>query len=206
MKIDEHMTVIMEKDGWPGDVGDSCAETARLAILSPDYFAPVLSPNQFIGIGGFLRHPTAPEGWRESDFSNDQLLPLILATGLRGEWWKIPGTKTIVSPGVWFAARASWRGLAETVRLQNTLFAMPYRWSDSKKWFERSSGSSADYLNYFVSIVFLRRMGIWIEPRPETEEKIRSYYANEPNSAWLLDEYRKHFWIQIPKPLSFPTP
>jgi hypothetical protein len=200
----------MEKDGWPGSVGDSMAETSRLDILAPKFATNLAA---FQTAGGFLRHPTLlgyvgehGDSWGIDDTSSDQLLPFVLALNLSASWFKIPGTKTICSPGLFFAVRGMWRSFAWTVRAQNLIFALPYRWSDSKKWFEKSSGSSADYLNYFVSIVFLRRMGIWIDPRPETEEKIRSYYASEPNSAWLLDEYRKHFWIQIPKPLSFPTP
>ena len=186
MKIDEYGCVVMEKDGTPGDLGDSCAESSRLDIIAPVH-RHKLDLNAFVTANGFVRHPKSP--WREDDFSNDQALPLILADYIRGAWWKIPGTNTIASPGVWAAVRGNWKLLALTVKMQNLLFALPYRWSDSKKWFERTSGSSADYLNYFVSIVFLRRRGITVKMRPETLDKVRSYYANEPRSDWIVEAY-----------------
>jgi hypothetical protein len=180
----------MEQCAWPGSVGDSMAETSRYAILT----GAKLDQWKFRALGCYCRHQSvqALPGWDVSDTSNDQLLPFILATGITGAWNKIPCTKTIVSPGVYFAIRGMWKAFALTVKAQNLIFALPYRWSDSKKWFEKTVGSSADYLNYFVSIVFLRRMGIVVEPRPETMDKIKSYYEKEPNSSWLIEEYIKH--------------
>ena len=87
MRIDEFRSVVRERDGYPGDIGDSCADTARLFVLDPMalFYEPALNLDVFWTPRGYVRHPLAPErddngeSWREDDFSSDQALPLLLA-------------------------------------------------------------------------------------------------------------------------------
>lgn len=191
--IIQNGAIVLEQCGWPGNIGDSAAETGRAAVLG----VRGLNLAQFRTDAGYVRHPTAPEGWRESDFSNDQALPLYLGfhgapfldLHLRSEMRDRYKGK-LVPPGFRFSLDGKLWAAAWAVRVQGWLFALPYRWSDSKRWFERMDSSSADFLNYFVTIVWLHRRGYRVKPRPETMDKIRSYYLVEPN-AFIVEYYEK---------------
>lgn len=203
MRIDEYGTIELEQCSWPGSIGDSCAETARYAhllMLNGEYRLPVLL-NRFITHTGYIRHPTAPDGWRESDFSSDQALPLYLALKrnaaipelLQAESrlrWRT-GNGQLVSPALFFAIRRLDVMFSLVTLAQVALFKLPWRWSDERHWFERSEGSSADYLNWLHCAVYCPR---WIRRLISADllkQKIADYYKPEPNSAFLLSLYNK---------------
>lgn len=199
---------LVRETEYPGNVGDSMAETSRKAILDIVNFEEGIFPqNSFETKNGFVRHMDSP--WREDDMSSDQMLPYILTRRLLNrtiseKWLKIPGTTKTVSPGVYFAVRENWYGLSIVNMLQGFLFKIPYRWSDDdrlkgKLWkLEKSSGSSADYLNYVAVLCFLKRMNVWFYnpvSKQKMLEKITDYYQNgsdpEKNSQWIIDSYRR---------------
>lgn len=195
MKFDDSGLVITN-ESWPGCAGDSCAETSRFYILT----GKSMPVDLFRDGDGFVRHPSLAslDGWDRRDFSNDQALPMILATGIRRSWWRIPGTRTIVSPGVWLAVRGHWRSLGVVNAVQGLILKFPYRWSDDdrlkgKLWkFVRSDDSSADFLNLACIHVGLKSMGIrsriFHEP-VAVMEKISHYYRNQPDHEWLVKLY-----------------
>lgn len=214
MKFDEFGCLVMERDGYPADIGDSAHETARAKILG--YQVPYSTFRHFVSSHGFLRHPNAPfadargESWRESDASSDMVFPLLMALDLFGPndlrdevrrrikqtWTVAPGH--IASPGLLAVAYHKPRLLAFLTRVQAAIFKIGWRWSDSNeyrdKWWkmERTDGSPADYLNWFCSIVYLwKYYRIRIQFDPITvEAKIRAYYGSQPNSEWFQEVWR----------------
>jgi hypothetical protein len=179
--------VEMKLDGYPGDIGDSCAETSRLALLRGSSEGLNLAGFKVNGV--WRRHPETPDAWT---FSGDQAFPLLLAgSGDISLAFKNPGC---------FAAYFKLYILLELLTIaQALLFLIPYRWSDDNrdKGFVRSEGSSADYLNFFMGMLVLHRakeLGFILKklvPKHRLEGKIASYYLNQPNSAWFTDLYFK---------------
>lgn len=204
MFIDEYGCMAMEQTSFPGNIGDSAAESGRLEhlrMLLGDYVA-VTNLENFVTELGYVRHPTAPPDWREKDFSGDQALPLFLAwrrgtnftraeqmlRRIKRDGWRT-GNGDLVSPGFWAIMNDRNTLLVTTVAAQALLFKFPYRWSDSKKWFEKSEGSSGDYLNWIHLAVYCPR---WIRRLVNAEvlkQKIREYYKPEPNSEWVIEKY-----------------
>jgi hypothetical protein len=217
MKFDSHGLIVMEHVDFPGSVGDSCAETFRYFLL-----------RRFLRIGndeekveaaltatktgaGLLRHPNAP--WREDDFSCDQWLPRFLtlavlrpqvlteAIRIRAQRFRT-GNGDLVSP-VAFAAiirflrdKATWLDL--TLWLQTFLFQFPIRWNDERRWFEKSSESSSDYLNWFMYLIYTEIHGpsFWsvrakkrVDPKI-LSQKVEHYYRGEPH-AFVLPLYEE---------------
>lgn len=91
MKFDQYGLIEMEQNGWPGSIGDSCAETFRYFHLMSFYpnvnslaVNVAVALSRVITTKGLLRHPTAPyhddkgNSWREDAFSFDQWAPLFL--------------------------------------------------------------------------------------------------------------------------------
>lgn len=208
MKFDSYRTIIMEQCWWPGSIGDSCAETSRedhlLSLLGLPSNADL---NQFVSPTGFLRHPTAPakddngNSWRESDFTSDQGLPLYLASKARGlpiaplfhdrikeAKWKT-GNGDYVSPGLFAAITDSKCLLNSTVWGQAMIFKFPFRWNDEKKGFEPMETSYADYLNWIHLAIYCLPAIRGEIPKATLKVKVRSYYATEPNSQWIIDLY-----------------
>lgn len=209
MIFDSYGCIVMDGPD-PGHLGDSCAETSRWVCLGGELDSKILE--QFISHHGYLRHPDAPYGpprslhsWRESDMSSDQLLPLLMAAQkinpmlaetikarLQSTWMVGPGH--IAPPALLALAYGNLWWFKQLTQLQTYIFKIPWRWSDSKKWFERTEGSSADFLNYFISIVYLKRHGIVVKYDVEkVREKIVSYYANQVNSDWVVAKYLENF-------------
>lgn len=216
MKQDLFGCLVSERGSYPPNIGDSCAETARaihLYILLGKR-VDTLNLYQFVTSEGFVRHPLAPEkdtdgdNWREPDFSSDQALPLYLAARLSGPdkmgvWsdladlleerikeagWKT-GNGDFVSPP-FFAILKNWKWLLNLCLLVQILFfKFPLRWSDSKKFFELSKGSSADYLNFFHLLVYASPFVRRLVSKKKVISKISQYYEDEPNSAWLIELY-----------------
>jgi hypothetical protein len=200
-----HGFLISETSEWPGSHGDSCANTCRHAIL--DGHEVLASPFEFMAAGGYQRHPELKDTWGAWDFSNDQALPLLIRVLriakhnfiLDDFKWKIPASKTWVSPGVWCLARG-WIFLFGLVTLaQCFLFKIPWRWDDEKQRIARSEGHSADYLNMVVSLKFLRERGYWwiarlcwrvLDPWL-VGGKVYDYFKPEPNCYWHRDLFLK---------------
>lgn len=212
MKFDEYGAIVMERDGWPGDIGDSAHETARYSVLLGSVPFPALE--QFISLTGFLRHPTAPENapgsgenWREPDATSDLVLPLLMAMDLhadprasgsaeiirarlRSTWTVAPGH--IASPALMALAYKKMWLFRFFTWFQRLLFVLPLRWSDDnrlkgKLWkFVSTDDASADWLNWIVSMVYIKRM-----QRRDLLNKPRSYYASQPHSDWILMAYEK---------------
>lgn len=197
--------MVSETSPYPGSIGDSCANTARSQVLNPKQTTCLQS---FFTDTGCVRHPTAPDGWRESDFSGDQLLPLYLASDdetklrLRKRFPTRSGNGNFLAPVVWSAMRELHLLTNFFLFLQALLFMLPYRWSDHEglKWYQRlekTEGSSADYLNWFIVCVYLKRMNklyfnIDID---EVSHKVFDYYANEPNNVEVLQDYEVGFQL-----------
>lgn len=199
MKFDSLGCLIREKyvPGHPGNLGDSCGETCRAKILGSQRsdFMRFCTPN------GYLRHPNSI--WREDDFSSDMLLPLLMAAdlvyvGTQSNRWRIRGTNTFVSAGVWAMARKQYWLLNIVNIIQGWLFNLSWRIADGGK-IERSEGKVQDWLNYICVYVFLKRMGKWAtlnQSRERCMKAVRKYYLEgddwEPNSNWIVELYDKN--------------
>lgn len=208
MKLDQYNVLIIEQNGPPGDLGDSCAETGRYKVLSTfvGYFpyGTYLNLEAFLGRDdGFIRHPDVPESWKEKDFTSDQAINLIYAYDLRGpenvsyavSWnlrWFTAKYNKISLPSVMAASRGMIRTLNWINAVQGLLFKLPVRWSDAKGWFDKSHDSSADYLNWIVTAAYLAQKGLKpiLNVRKDVlNEKILSYHANQQNTGGILDVY-----------------
>lgn len=205
MKVDQHNVLIIEEGGLPGDLGDSCAESGRYTVMSclANYFpyGRRLNMPVFITPKGFIRHPDTPEDWKENDFTSDQGINLLMA--LHTDWpfqfadvapkmkWSTAPTK-ISSPAVMATSRHMLRTLNIINALQGLIFRIPYRWSDSKKKFESTADSSADYLNWIVTAAYLKLNGvnpILNVKQSIVEERIRHYHRNQRNVTEMLALY-----------------
>lgn len=201
MKIDSLGCVVMEQSSPEGNLGDSCAETARYAhlkMLLGDYVADY-DLNQFITPLGFVRHPNSI--WREDDMSSDQMLPLLLAIRRNEDARQLiihsrlsnyhTGNGDIVSPGL-FAELVDSQTLRTLFLLgQLLLWKLPYRWSDSKNMFEANEESSADYLNFIHIAVYAPR---WLRKRIGPSKlmfKVRDYYFLEHTTLWIQVLYNQ---------------
>lgn len=208
MRLDQYNVLIIEKDGPPGDLGDSCAETGRYTVLSEftQYFpyGRQLSLDRFIGRNdGFIRHPDVPEDWKEKDFTSDQGINLLMGYDVNGiagafnycaQRMKLFTSKynKVSSPGVFAVATRRLTLLRWLNWAQGLAFKLPLRWSDAKGWFDKSHDSSADYLNWIVVCAYLKSKGrepILNVDRTVLEEKVRSYHANQQNVALIIALY-----------------
>lgn len=201
MIIDSYQCIQMEQTNWPGNIGDSAAETGRYAhlrMLLGEYQLDV-NLNAFTTILGYVRHPTSP--WREEDFSSDQATPLYLALQKYGNpehdrmkrlvknaGWKT-GNKTLITPGFWAILNDQTWLLDLTIVAQELIFALPYRWSDSKKWFERTTDNSGDYMNFIHMSVHAHKWVRWLVSKEVLKQKVREYYKPEVNNQWIVDLY-----------------
>lgn len=206
MKFCDKGLIELEQCGRPGSIGDSCAETCRYINLihyCGTGFEKLGMPRitMFRTEEGYLRHPDVPEGWREDDFTTDQGLPLYLAfvaeeyikepermiERIRMAGWRT-GNGDFVSP-LFYGVLNKKRWLVKScLWSQAQIFKIPFRWSDSKKWFESSSGSSADFLNWFQVAMTIPESNKWVA-RDVLWQKICDYYKPEPNVDWMLDFY-----------------
>lgn len=214
MKFDQHECLIREKypEGEKANLGDACAETCRLYILGGfqprQTFVCTFSP---ISWQGFLRHPSlyGVPGWGTEDYTNDQLVPLMMAQILQDPAWMrrdlfthfgfIKGTWKLLQPATFAILGKHWRLLDWMNRLQGFFLGLPFRWSDDESegaGFKSSSGKVQDYLNMIAIYVFLRLIGYKAKlPRPINEcmKAVETYYLKgddfEPNSEWIVDLY-----------------
>lgn len=183
MKFDSLGCMVMEQCEWPGSAGDSCAESFRHKILAGECANSERNP--FIIPNGFLRHPSLidREGWDVADFSNDQLLPMMLCKGVDPGFPFILGTRTLLSLG---CILIKWR----MYRLLNFINIV-------QGWIlpGAESDESADYLNFAIIYIWLKRTGRWatLSVSPDlVMAKVRSYYKPEPNSEWVVELYERN--------------
>lgn len=199
--------------GDPGRTADSAAETGRYITLKAVIGDTVIiNLKPLVTDKEILRHPNCI--WH--DAPSDTVAPLLAAASIIDPETEqkilvlIKDNKTpngnVISPGLW-AERRRIEGkkllwASDLVILgQALLFKLPYRWSDSKKTFEKTSGSSADYLNYINYIALAKvkdkklnlvlKLALKLTGKANILEKIQSYYKPEPNSQWILDLYKK---------------
>lgn len=200
-KLDENGLIVFEQCAWPGSVGDSCAETCRMIVLTDSLVWPAYG---FLTSTGYVRHPSlsGKPAWGEDDFSSDQALALIMALHRLHHqslyWTTAPGK--ISSIGVMAAARKMYRTLGVINLVQALLLRfVKYRWSDEHRKIVPMGDSSADYLNFYVTCVFLRRRGhtllsrlcLTLVPKSRVMQAVRDYYKPEPNSAWIVEAYER---------------
>lgn len=229
MKFDRHGCLVREAPRPPGheiaNLGDSCADTCRLFIVS--------GPGRILGLGkalpswpvemfkepnwkGWLRHPElhaipGKEDWGMKGFTNDQLVPLLMAQYLESPAWVRPdlfvsmgfikGTWKLAQPAVYAILYRKWWLLDLMNRAQGFLLGLPFRWSDDKNegtGFRSSKGKVQDYPTMICTTVFLNRIGYKAKlPRPAQEciEALHAYRFNpkdfEPNAEWEIEIYRR---------------
>lgn len=204
MKYDSLGCIVREKyePGHPANLGDSCAETCRAYLLGDENGA--LTRFYFPFFIKFYRHPDLKDtiGWDAADFSNDQMLPFLMALNLKFRMTipfslTIPGTKTIVSIGVLALMLKQYWLLNVANIIQGWLFNLKWRVGDGFK-IERSDGQVQDWLNYICTYVFLKRIGHWAtlnQSRDRCMKAVRKYYLEgpdwEPNSQWIVDMYEQ---------------
>jgi hypothetical protein len=207
-KFDELGCMIRERypKGDKANLGDSCAETSRMLLLGNSYDYSVLR-NFFSTSVGYLRHPSLSgvAGWDEADFSNDQLVPWLMALDLhypdhaakvrRESSAKIAGTNTPVQLATRFLISKSYRLLNLANIAQGLLLALPFRFGDGGK-LESSAGQVQDYLNMICIYVFLKRTGRWAtlpRSREACMRAVTKYYLEgadaELNSEWIVNAY-----------------
>lgn len=209
MFIDSYKTLVMEHCGYPGNIGDSCAETSRYKhlkdLLGEDSSDVDLYP--FVSEKGFLRHPTAPErddkgvSWREVDFTSDQGLPLYeaakygykdiafkLRMSIENSGWKT-GNGDLVHP-IFYGILTDQQWIINLCTFgQGILFKMPWRWNEAYNRFEELEESSADFLNYIHAGVYAHPICRKIISNKLLKEKVRQYYSVEPNKEFLISLY-----------------
>jgi hypothetical protein len=209
MKFDSYGCLVTER--WPegevGNLGDSQAESSRLACLCMYVGIPneTASLKKFRTEIGYLRHPSPdlPMDWRESDSTTDQVICWYLAclrahpelaTEMKDrlkKWGWRTGNGDFVSPLFWAVLNNKKLWWVKTcLWTQAQLFKIPWRWNDEKKWFERNEDSSSDYLNWFIVAMFIPGASKYI-PLETLWSKIQHYYKPEPNCEWFLDIYKR---------------
>lgn len=177
MKLDSDMAIVTDEP-WPGNGGDSCANTARHAIATA-VLGAVLRVNlvQFRTDNGYVRHPKSPtcapvtcEDWTKT-FTSDQAIPLLMAYEVTGNswlaremrwrvmWYTAPGKRSHLV--LTFLARQELWLVVLAQLVQVLLFIIPIRWSDDNRLdgkflkFVWSRGSTSDYLNFAAIAEYL---------------------------------------------------
>jgi hypothetical protein len=198
----------------PGSIGDSMAETSRMVnLIDHINYSDMIEMMEFTTIlmnfrtaTGYIRHPAAPicddkgHSWRETDTPTDQCLPWYLAMPhmpdkeemrerIKANYFRT-GNNNFVSP-VFFAVLVESKLLTSIFcYLQILIFDCPFRWSDALKKFEKSDNASADYLNWFHASLTAYDWARFHMPKDRFMKKVRGYYANEPNSEWIVNLYQ----------------
>lgn len=219
MKFDNYGVLIREAPRPEGkefaNLGDSAADTCRAYILGQRWMADPFDPAMMFsapGKAGFLRHPDLADrkDWNAPDFTNDQLIPLMMAQdlywGMRShkiKWLSGPfikGTWKLAQPAVYAILWRQWWLLDIMNRIQGRLLGLSFRWSDDKSegtGFRSSAGKVQDYPTMICTTVFLNRIGYKAKlPRPAIEcmaaiVKYRQDPADfEPNAEWEIELYR----------------
>lgn len=234
MKFDHIGCLVREAPRLPGheiaNLGDSCADTCRLFIVGgqiPNSELPDWPVQRFRDPNwkGWLRHPDlhaipGKEDWGTKGFTNDQLVPLLMAQYLESPAWVRPdlfvsmgfikGTWNLAQPAVYAILWRQWWLLDTMNRIQGRLLGLSFRWSDDKSegtGFRSSKGKVQDYPTMICTTVFLNRIGYKAKlPRPADEcmaaiVKYRQDPADfEPNAEWEIELYRRAILELKPRP------
>lgn len=227
MRLDHYGLLVREKVREPehekANLGDSAADTCRAYVLGlrkKDGQEIANGSNPYIPFlteKGMLRHPDlyGVKDWDEKDFTNDQLVPLLLAAYLSSsEYLKfkrfrilavdwcifIRGTWKLLQPAVYAILYEQWWLLKLFNDFQGFLLSLPFRWSDDERnrGLSSSEGKVQDYLNMIVISYFLYEIGHSVSlPRPAEEcAKAVDLYRHgvedfEPNAEWEVALYWK---------------
>lgn len=229
MKFDHHGCLVREAPRPTGNeianLGDSCADTCRFFIVGgfiPESQNSNWPVERFRAAfwKGWLRHPDLfdVKGWDHEDFTNDQLVPLLLAQYLAAKEWVRPdlfvnfgfikGTWKPVQPAVYAILYRKWWFLNFLNLVQGFLLGLPFRWSDDESdgpGFKSSKGKVQDYLNMVAIYVFLKRIGYSKArlPRPLNEcvEALILYRTGpvdpEPNWQWEIQQFISAIGSQV---------
>lgn len=213
MIIDNYNTVVLEQVAFPGNIGDSCAESARYAILTQD---GKINLAAFVTDKGVIRHPTSP--WGPEDVSSDQVMPLLAASSVLQpllanrivDQIKKAGYKTgngnYINPGLYATIRRHenrpWLWMSDLAILgQALLFKLPLRWDENKKRLVKNEDVS-DYLNYTIflkhaelkkSMTWPCKLALFLTGKKQVLPAVQKYYSPEPNNSMILDAYNKDF-------------
>jgi hypothetical protein len=198
MKRDENGLMISEECSWPGNVGDSCANTARSELLNPQG-QPMC---HFVTGKGFVRYTNLPADWMEDDFSDDQCLPLYMAAptpikiAIRTRLPYKAGNGNIHAPLTYCIIWGHHR-LANLLLLAQLFFMtkVKWRWDDGKRSFQPTEGSACDWLNWFATCVYLKRLGAlsFTPPIDLVSQKVYTYFQSEPNNKQVLEDFERGF-------------
>ena len=221
MLFDTRGCLLSQPLKFPSSYGDSAADTSRHVVNLNGVGSEHLS--QFFTKDGEIRHPDLigyvdekGNPWDERDFSVDQWLALWVACSL---YWpslrmmmfaKLRERMLRVGDGS-FINPMMIASIKRTYRKQNWFYDLafliqalafkylPFRWSDSKTWFESSSNNSGDYLNWFVAgpLFALRtntftlsmRFCLKLIPKERVIERVSTYFRDEPNAEFVLNAY-----------------
>lgn len=194
MRIDEYGCIEMQHVGYPGSIGDSCAESARYEHLKMlcNQYVHICNLERFVTVTGYVRHPTVPPDWAEEDFSSDQALPLYLAWRKGGNYvrtnqmekrFKRAGYKTgngdLLTPGLFAEMYVPWLRVPLLLS-QIAIFKLPARYNDAKQGFQATEESVCDYLNYIHTAVYapgwVRKLG---PSKEKLLEAVKTYYNAE---------------------------
>jgi hypothetical protein len=204
----------LEQTGPPGNIGDSAAESGRLSTLRTFLKQPnsdIKLDNFVQADGAVIRHPDSP--WGASDTSSDQVIPLLpmldkstqslVIRRIRNDGYRT-GNSQLISPLLYAQLKRAEGSRLQLVwdlaiLLQALLFYSPIRWNDATGSLTSSAGSTADYLNWLNTILFSKmknptptsKLAKKLVPNSKILAAVSSYYAPEPDSAWLIDLYKK---------------
>jgi hypothetical protein len=208
---DEFGLLVREQNGPkdPGRIGDSCFDTS-CDVLANLYLGCNVSCAEklkmFFTTTGTIRHPKSP--WRENDQTSDQDLLLYVALKLAGNPLHLEMKKAViargyrtgnwdfVSPGYLAEILDSQILRSVCLLVQLIFFLFPFYWNDGKwlkgEWpignnYRRSDGYLAWVLIAVMAPKFIRKL----IPKSVLYSKIKSYYAPDPNSAWVLRNYEQ---------------
>lgn len=212
---DQYGLLVMEHVSYPGNIGDSCAETCRYFHINRNAtLGEVEAIRNFRTDTGYIRHPDAPVDWREKDFSSDQATPLYLSfvkydlydyalefeSRVRAAGWRT-GNGDIL-PLIWITIfrrahnKQTWASDIPLLLQSLTLRFLPFRWNDERKTVESTADSSSDWINHFHVLFQAAQSPTWISklarlitPHNLIMGKVRHYYNIEPNVQFLLYAY-----------------
>lgn len=197
MKPDQLGALVRERYplGHPGNYGDSMAETARYALLTGAQ-AQIDALNIFETELGYLRHPDVGGLWPESDTSNDQFVPWLMALEVHMPMFaervrkenkgrlRLKGSNAYLQLGSLALIYKSDLLLLLVNLLQGLLLLLPWRIKDDGG-IERHEGQVQDYLNLVCIHVYLRKRGKYSYlpcKKAVALAAIKKYYLEGPDA------------------------
>jgi hypothetical protein len=208
MYFDSEQAIVMEQNppGDPGNLGDSMAETCRYQLIDGTTGQLLeFTVRNFRTRTGYVRHPESP--WREDDMSGDNLLPFYILHGTLGSSFIADEVEERIKDAGWrtgngklislqFAAvmarrRGYQSSLTDLPLLAQALWLRLFSWT--------YSDGVADHLNHYHALKHARvygdtlaaKLARLITPHKYIMKHIRTYYAKEPNSHWVVDTYQR---------------